>query len=239
MGKTVVVTGGAQGIGAALADAFKQQGFNVAIADLAFSEFERRGSILSGPCDVRERASAASFIDRVVGEFGTVDVLVNNAGIYPMQPFEDISPDDWDKVLGTNAKSVFNLSQLTIPHMKKRSWGRIINIASNTFFMGTPNLVHYVASKGAIIGFSRALAAEMGRHGITVNCVAPNFTRTEGTAVVEATAPEIVELTVAMQAVPRVSKPRDIVGTVLFLASDQSEFMTGQTLVVDGGGVKH
>lgn len=238
MSRTVLVTGGAQGIGSALAHAFAQAGDRVAIADLAYTQFDRRDGWLTGPCDVSDRASCEQFLQRVVSDLGPIEILVNNAGIYPMQRFEEITPDDWNRVLATNLGSVFHMSQLCIPNMRARSWGRIINIASNTFFMGTPNLAHYVASKGAMIGLSRSLAAEIGGDGITVNCVAPNFTRTEGTSIVEETAPQVVAQIVAMQAIPRVSEPKDVIGTVMFLASSCADFLTGQTIVVDGGAVK-
>lgn len=239
MGRTVLVTGGAQGIGAALVQAFAQQGDRVAIADLAFQNFQRNEGLFTGPCDVRDRGSCTEFVGRVAVELGPVDVLINNAGIYPMQRFEDISPDDWDSVLATNLGSVFHLSQLCLPNMRARSWGRIINVTSNTFFMGTPYLAHYVASKGGIIGLSRSLASEMGRYGITVNCIAPSFTRTEGTAMIEQAAPEVVTQTVAMQAIERVAVPTDVVGVALFLASDGAEFLTGQTIATDGGASKN
>jgi NAD(P)-dependent dehydrogenase (short-subunit alcohol dehydrogenase family) len=236
--RTVLVTGGGRGIGAAIAKMFEGLCDQVAVADLCFSSFERKDSRLTGPCDVRQRSSVNAFVDRVHKEFGPVDILVNNAGIYPMQPFESISEGDWNNVLATNAGSVFHFCQAVLPDMRQRQFGRIINIASNTFFMGLPNMAHYIASKGAVIGLTKSLAAEVGAHGITVNCIAPNFTRTEGTAIVESQAPEVVKQTVASQAVPRVGLPEDILGSVEFLASKGSSFMTAQTMVVDGGTVR-
>ncbi len=156
-----------------------------------------------------------------------------------MQPFEKITKEEWDRVITTNVSSVFNTCQASIPNMKKKKWGRIINIVSNTFFMGLPNMAHYIASKGAIIGMSRSLSSEFGEFGLTVSCVAPNFTRTEGTAVVEANAPEVVAQTIASQSIPRVATPKDVLGAILFLAGEEAAFMTGQTLVVDGGTIKY
>lgn len=236
--RTVLVTGGGRGIGAAIATMFRDQGDRVAIADISFDTFERSGNHLLGPCDVRDRLSVRAFVDRVEQEIGPVDILVNNAGIYPMQPFEEIQEDQWRNVMATNVDSVFHFAQAVLPNMRARKWGRIINIASNTFFMGLPYLSHYVASKGAVIGLSKSLAAEVGADGITVNCIAPNFTRTEGTAVVERDAPDVVAQTIASQAVPRIGLPQDIVGSVRFLASDDSAFMTAQTMVVDGGTIR-
>lgn len=240
MPRIVIVTGAARGIGAAISKMFAEQGYGVASADLSYTSFESsEPNSLTGPCDVRDENSVQDFVRETEKLLGPVDVLVNNAGIYPMQPFETISYADWRRVMATNVDSVFNFCQATLPGMRARKWGRIINIASNTFFMGLPNMTHYVASKGAVIGLSRSLAAEVGADGVTVNCIAPNFTRTEGTAIVEREAPEVVAQTVASQAIPRVALPADVLGAVEFLASDAAAFMTGQTMVVDGGTIKH
>ncbi len=240
MSRTVIVTGAAQGIGAAIAGKFAEKGYAVARADLKFDSFDLRGTHeLVGHCDVGNAESVSEFVAATVRHLGSADILVNNAGIYPMQPFQTISSAEWRRVMATNVDSVFHFCQETLPHMRARGWGRVINIASNTFFMGLPNMAHYIASKGAMIGLSRSLAAEVGADGVTVNCIAPNFTRTEGTAVVEREAPEVVAQTVASQAIPRLSAPADILGTVCFLASEDAAFITGQTLVVDGGTIKH
>jgi len=239
MAKVVLVTGSGQGIGAAIAAAFVARGYAVAGADIAYEGVTRSADMLRVQCDVSDRSSVETMVRAVETELGPIAVLVNNAGIYPMQPFESISLEDWNRVIATNLGSVFNTCQCIIPSMKQAGWGRIINISSNTFFMGLPNMAHYIASKGAVIGMTRSLSSEFGTFGITANCVAPNFTRTEGTAIVEATAPEVVAQTVASQSIPRVAVPADVLGTILFLASDEAAFMTGQTLVVDGGTIKH
>lgn len=238
--RTAVVTGGAQGIGAAIAAMLTARGHRVAVADLAFPDFARIGGVsLHGPCDVRDPASIRRFVEQTELVLGQVDILVNNAGIYPMQPFTTITTEDWRNVMATNVDSVFHFCQATLPAMRCHGWGRIINIASNTFFMGLPNMAHYVASKGAMIGMARSLAAEVGRDGVTVNCVAPNFTRTEGTALVEKEAKEVVAAIIATQSIGRLAMPDDIVGTVGFLVSDDAAFITGQTIVVDGGLIKN
>lgn len=237
-GKVVLVTGSAQGIGAAIAARFGSLGYRVAGADLAYQGVETAPDLLRVACDVSDRASVEAMIAAVREALGPVSILVNNAGIYPMQPFETISEGDWNRVMGTNLTSVFNTCQCTLPAMREAGWGRIINIVSNTFFMGLPNLAHYIASKGAVIGMTRSIAAEYGPFGITANCIAPNFTRTEGTAAVEAQAPEVIARTVASQAIPRVALPEDVVDAVSFLAGEGAAFMTGQTLIVDGGTIK-
>ncbi|GEO01628.1 hypothetical protein NSE01_34600 [Novosphingobium sediminis] len=238
-GKVVLVTGSGQGIGAAIAAEFARRGYRVAGADRAYAGVEAGSDLLRIACDVGDRASVEMMIGTVQEALGPIEILVNNAGIYPMQPFETISPEDWSRVMATNLTSVFNTCQCALPAMRQAGWGRVINIVSNTFFMGLPNFAHYIASKGAVIGMTRSIAAEYGRFGITANCIAPNFTRTEGTAVVEAQAPEVVAQTVASQAIPRVALPQDVLDAVLFLAGEGAGFMTGQTLVCDGGTIKH
>lgn len=239
MVRVVLVTGSGQGIGAAIAAGFVSRGYAVAGADIAYKGVNRSADMVRVQCDVSDRSSVEAMVQAVEAELGPIAILVNNAGIYPMQPFESITPADWHRVISTNLGSVFNTCQCIVPSMKRAGWGRIINISSNTFFMGLPHMAHYIASKGAVIGLTRSLSSEFGRFGITANCVAPNFTRTEGTAIVEATAPEVVAQTVASQSIPRVAVPDDVLGTILFLAGDEAAFMTGQTLVVDGGTIKH
>lgn len=239
MSRVVLVSGSAQGIGAAIADAFADRGFSVVGADISYAGFNEAAGMIRAHCDVSNRNSVMALFSDVEAAVGPIDILVNNAGVYPMQPFEKITKEEWDRVIATNLSSVFNTCQAAIPNMKNKKWGRIINIVSNTFFMGLPNMAHYIASKGAIIGMSRSLSSEFGEFGLTVNCVAPNFTRTEGTAVVEANAPEVVAQTIASQSIPRVATPKDVLGAILFLAGEEAAFMTGQTLVVDGGTIKY
>ncbi|MGL6044626.1 MAG: SDR family NAD(P)-dependent oxidoreductase [Sandaracinobacteroides sp.] len=237
--RTVLVTGAASGIGAAIAAMFHARGHRVASADIAHGEFAKPASDrFAGSCDVRDCQSVGRFVAAASAHLGPVEILVNNAGIYPMQPFATITPDVWRNVMATNVDSVFHFCSETLPTMRASGWGRIINIASNSFFLGLPNLSHYIASKGAMIGLSRSLAAEVGGDGVTVNCIAPNFTRTEGTAAVADQEPELVASLVRAQSIPRLAMPSDILGTVAFLASDEAAFLTGQTLVVDGGHAK-
>lgn len=239
--RVAMVTGGARGIGAAIAEMLHARGHAVAVADLSLPDgmVQRGDRRFAGTCDVSNASSVRQFVDAARDVLGPIDILVNNAGIYPMQPFLEMTQADWHHVFTVNVDSVFHCSQAVLPDMRSRGWGRIINITSNTFFMGLPGMAHYIGSKGAVIGITRSLASEFGADGITVNCVAPNFTRTPGTAPVEEHAPDVVAQAVAAQAVPRVQLPGDLTGAVGFLASDDSAFVTGQTLVVDGGAIKH
>lgn len=240
--KTVLITGAAAGIGAAIAGMFRDKGARLALADIRYDGVRTVGNggnpELSCHCDVSDEASVRHMIERVTAELGPVDVLVNNVGIYPRHAFLDIDYAEWKRVLNTNLDSVFLLSRATIPGMLDRGWGRIINITSNTVYSGLPELSHYVASKSGMVGLTRCLATEFGGSGITCNCVAPNLTRTEGTHDLLAQNPGLVDMVVASQAIPRLQETADLLGAVRFLASEDSGFMTGQTLVVDGGTIK-
>lgn len=240
-GRAVVVTGAASGIGAAIAAMFGERGARVAAADIAFQGYSTGSADdrteFRGRCDVSDERSVAEFFKNAATRIGPADILVNNAGIFPMQPFLEIDYAAWRRVLQTNLDSVFFTCRAAIPAMRESGWGRIINIASNSFHMGLPELSHYLASKGGMIGLTRSLAAEFGESGITANCIAPNFTETGGTRETAETRPELVEQIVASQAVRRLARPADLLGAVRFLASRDSAFLTGQTLVVDGGTV--
>jgi NAD(P)-dependent dehydrogenase (short-subunit alcohol dehydrogenase family) len=175
--------------------------------------------------------------------FGRCDILINNAGIYPIQPFEQLTFADWRRVMALNLDAVFLVTRAFAPDMKRRGWGRVINLSSSTFNMVASGYTHYIASKGGVIGFTRALATEMANHGVTVNAISPSLTRTPGT---EGRMPrpgrkdmdEEFEQIAKIQAIRRVQVPEDLTGVVSFLASDDSAFMTGQTLYVDGGMVR-
>ena len=242
--KVALVTGAANGIGRAVALKLSGDGFAIAIADLEdasaiVEEIKSNGGRASSVlCDCAYPDAIADFCKSIDEVYGGTDVLVHSAGIYPRQAFSDISHDDWHRVMNVNLNSLFYLAKGCVPSMKNKGWGRIIALASNTFYLGIPELSHYQSSKGGVIGFIRGLSAELGEDGITCNSVAPTLTRTKGTLETSPHKPEFFEFIAQMQAIKRTGLPEDVTGTVAFLASDASAFMTGQTLTVDGGFAK-
>jgi NAD(P)-dependent dehydrogenase (short-subunit alcohol dehydrogenase family) len=219
-GQVAVVTGGAQGIGRAIADGLSEDGAAVEVWDLATN------------VDVTDAEAVASAAEDVLARRERIDVLINNAGIYPHIPFEEMTFADWRRVLGLNLDGVFLCSHAVYPGMRARRYGRIVNISSATFFIGYPGLSAYVASKGGIIGFTRALAREAGPHSITVNAVTPGLIATERALAEEA---DVFDEIVPEQAVARPGKPEDIADCVRYLVRPESSWVTGQTFNVDGG----
>jgi (S)-1-phenylethanol dehydrogenase len=243
-GKVAVITGGARGLGQAYAKRLAADGVDVAVADLGPGDETMALVRAAGrralhvPCDVSKPEDVARLADEVAREFGRCDILVNNAGVFPNQPFEAISFADWRRVLSINLDAMFLTAQAFVPGMRARGWGRIVNMASNTFATPVTNFVHYVASKGGVIGFTRALASELGPHGVTVNAIAPSLTRTPGTLSAGGQPAERFDMVKNLQAIKRSEEPADLVGALAFLTSDESAFITGQTIVVDGGWVR-
>jgi NAD(P)-dependent dehydrogenase (short-subunit alcohol dehydrogenase family) len=243
-GKVALVTGASQGIGRAIADGLAEAGARIVVADLDRSE-EAAASYADGvgiTCDVSQEADVARLVDEVVERCGTIDVLVNNAGLYAsleMRPFDQIPLDEWRRVMDVNVASMFLMCRAVLPVMRQNGGGKIVNISSGTPFRGVPFLLHYVTSKGAIVAFTRALAKEVGKDNVLVNCVAPGFTMSAG---VEA-HPEVIEklrdVSVAARTIQRDQVPEDVVGAVVFLCSDGASFVTGQTIVIDGGQYFH
>ncbi len=215
-----MVTGGASGIGAAIVEGLSEDGATVEIFDL------------ENGVDVSDEQSVLRAREALVARHGRIDVLVNNAGIYPHIPFEELTFAQWRHVLGTNLDGVFLCSHAVYPVMRSRRYGRIVNISSATFFIGYPGLSAYVASKGGIIGFTRALAREAGPHEITVNAVTPGLIATERALADEAA---VFDEIVPEQAVQRPGTPQDIADCVRFLVRPESSWITGQTFNVDGG----
>lgn len=242
--KTAVVTGGARGIGQAFARRLAADGMRVAIADVEAAE-ETLGLVeaagadgLTVTCDV-SRAEDVEALASAVGErFGSCDVLVANAGIYPVAPFEEVDFSQWRRVMAVNLDSLFHLVRAFLPGMRAAGWGRIVCMATNGFHTGLPMLTPYVASKGGVIGFVRSLAGEIGSDGITINALAPSLTRTAGTLAGPHAGLGWFERVAATQAIPRTQTPEDLTGALAFLVSDAAGFITGQTLAVDGGGVR-
>ena len=234
-GKVALVTGGAQGIGAAIAGGLRAEGATVAIADLT----PPADGIQA---DVSDEGDVARMIQETLGLHGRLDILINNAGLYAslaMRPFTEIPLDEWRQVMDVNVASMFLTCRAAVPVMREQGGGKIVNISSGTPFRGVPFLLHYVTSKGAIVAFTRALAKELGKDAIHVNCVAPGFTMSAG---VEA-HPEVVEklrdVSVAARTIQRDQVPEDVVGAVVYFASPGSAFVTGQTIVIDGGQYFH
>jgi NAD(P)-dependent dehydrogenase (short-subunit alcohol dehydrogenase family) len=243
-GKVALVTGGAQGIGYAIAEGLAAEGARIVVADLQRAE-EAAQTFPDGiglGADVADEDAVQELVDDVVERCGTIDVLVNNAGLYAsleMRAFTEIPLDEWRRVMDVNVASMFLMCRAVVPLMRAQGGGRIVNISSGTPFRGVPFLLHYVTSKGAIVAFTRALAKELGKDGVLVNCVAPGFTISAG---VEA-HPEVVEklrdVSVAARTLQRDQLPEDVVGAVVYLAGPGSEFVTGQTIVIDGGQYFH
>jgi NAD(P)-dependent dehydrogenase (short-subunit alcohol dehydrogenase family) len=246
--KVAIVTGAAQGIGADYARALAAEGAAVALADVldpqAVSDEigASGGRALACPTDVSDPASVAELMRACVEAFGRVDILVNNAGIFgslALRPFEQIPSDEFDAVMRVNIRGVFECSKAAAPLMRHQKYGKIVNIASGTVFKGTPMLMHYVASKGAVVAMTRCMAREMGNDGIRVNCIAPGLTMSESVRSNPSWTESIIASNMASRALKREANPEDMLGTLIFLCSPESDFITGQTIVVDGGSVMH
>jgi NAD(P)-dependent dehydrogenase (short-subunit alcohol dehydrogenase family) len=238
-GKTAIVTGGANGIGRAFCRRLAAEGAGVVVADIADGAAtvadiaQHGGRAIAVRCDQTSEADIARLQGVVADEFGGCDILVHNAGIYPTEPFEGMTFAEWRRVLTINLDSVFHLVKAVLPNMKAKGWGRIISMSSTTFHAGLAGSTHYTASKAALIGFSRALASELGQYGITVNTIAPGLVKTATTD--GGPQHQWFEALAQQQAIKRTEVPEDLVGPLAFLASDDAAFVTGQTLLVDGG----
>jgi NAD(P)-dependent dehydrogenase (short-subunit alcohol dehydrogenase family) len=245
-GRSAIVTGGAQGIGAAYAAALAAEGADVVVADIVDTQRavdtigNTGGRIVGVHCDVASAKSCSDMAAAAIRAFGKIDILVNNAAIFASitrKPFEELSVDEWDQVMAVNVRGTFNAVKAVFPDMKKNKRGKIINVSSATVFSGTPGMLHYVTSKGAVVAFTRSLAREVAVHGITVNGIAPGLTMSEGLLNQRDVLEPFAKVAMASRAIKREQLPEDLVGTLLYLASSDSDFMTGQTITVDGGYV--
>jgi NAD(P)-dependent dehydrogenase (short-subunit alcohol dehydrogenase family) len=234
-GKVAIVTGGAQGIGAAIAAGLEAEGAEVVVVDLEPPE----GGIRA---DVSSEDDVARMVEEALERNGRVDILVNNAGLYAsleMRAFTEIPLEEWRQVMDVNVASMFLTCRAVVPVMRDQGGGKIVNISSGTPFRGVPFLLHYVTSKGAIVALTRALAKELGKDSIHVNCVAPGFTMSDGVK----SNPKVVEalrdVSIASRTLQRDQVPEDVVGAVVFLCTPAADFVTGQTMVIDGGQYFH
>jgi NAD(P)-dependent dehydrogenase (short-subunit alcohol dehydrogenase family) len=247
-GKVAIVTGGAKGIGFAVAEALAARGAAVVIADVegaeaAAAKLRSKEARATGVAvDVASETDTAKMAAAATSAFGGIDILVNNAAIFTSltpRPFEEIDPADWRRVMDVNTTGVFLCARAVLPAMKAGGGGRIVNISSGVAFKGNPWFSHYVASKGAVLSFTRALATELGRHNVLVNSVAPGFTLSDGVVANPALVAGAREPSLRGRVLARDMTPADVVGAVAFFAGPDSAFITGQTLVVDGGAYFH
>lgn len=249
-GRVAIVTGSSRSIGAVVAKRFAREGAKVvvnyhthpALAEGVVQDIlQNGGTAFAFGADVSSPPEVEAMVEETVKRFGTVDILVNNAAIDPRKTWYEITADEWDRIMATNVRSQFLCAKAVFPYMREKKYGKIVNVSSVTFFTGQRGFVHYVASKGAIIGFTRALAREVGEYNITVNCITPGAVLTE--TEYEKFGPEAVEAStkrlVAEQCFARRETADDVAGTFVFLASAESDFITGQTFNVDGGWVFH
>jgi NAD(P)-dependent dehydrogenase (short-subunit alcohol dehydrogenase family) len=239
-GKIALVTGAAAGIGQAYARRLAADGAAVIAADINDASetvqliADAGGRAVSAHVDVSDEASVAE-LKSAADAFGRVDILVNNAGIYPFAPIGDLTFAQWRKVMSVNLDSVFLVTTQFLPAMREAGWGRVVCISTGMFHQGSPGASHYVASKGAVIGFVRSVASEVGDDGVTVNAIAPGLVRSAGTSTGYHDSAGLFDKVASAQSIKRTQLPSDLDGVVSFLASDDARFITGQTIVVDGG----
>lgn len=247
-GKVAIVTGGAMGIGYAIAEALAGQGAAIVVADMkgageAAAKLRAKGyKAADVTADVSREEDAPRMAEAALAAFSSIDILVNNAAIYStltLKPFEELTVADWRKILDVNVIGQFLCCKAVLPTFKQQHAGRIINISSGVAFKGNPGMLHYVASKGAIVSMTRTLATELGEHGVLVNSVAPGFTLSDGVHANPELATAVSPFSIRGRALKRDMVPADVVGAVTFFAGPQAAFITGQTLVVDGGAYYH
>ena len=245
--KVAVVTGAAQGIGAAYARGMALEGARVVVTDISdtgpvVDEITSTGGKAIGiKVDVTDDKSLAEMVSKIESEFGPVEILINNAAIFAsiqFKPFTQIDNDEWDAVMRVNVRGPFQATKAVAPSMKKNGRGKIINISSGTFLRGAPMFCHYVASKGAVVGQTRALARELGNDNILVNCIMVGLTESEGVAAQSQYDPARAG-NMAARIIQRDMVPEDLLGTIYYLAGEDSDFISGQCFNVDGGAISY
>jgi 3-oxoacyl-[acyl-carrier protein] reductase len=246
-GKTAIVTGGAKGLGRAFCLGLVREGARIlAVTRKDLDNLDQTVKMIRSmggeaelfQADVSNEAETQAMAREAINKFGRIDILVNNAAIYDgikRKPFLEIDLKEWDLVMNVNVKGAFLATRAVFPYMKEQGSGKIINLASEVFFTGSNGFAHYVASKGGIIGLTRALAVELGPFNICINCIAPGFTDTEASRGLA----DVAKYDTSKTPLRRLEKPEDLVGAALFLASSESDFITGQTLLIDGGRAMH
>lgn len=246
-GRIIIITGAAQGIGATFALALAEQGAKVAVCDVISPEQtvarikELGGEAWGENCDVTDARAVARFVAKTESNFGGIHGLVNNAALFatlPKRPIEEIESADFDRVMAVNVRGAFECAKAVVPVMRRQGYGKIVNIASGTVFKGQVMMLSYVTSKGAVVAMTRCLARELGPAGIRANCLAPGFTMSEG-VIEQSNWVKDGQATVASRCLRREQTPGDLTGALAFLLAPGSDFMTGQTVVVDGGSVMH
>ncbi|HXT53257.1 MAG TPA: 3-oxoacyl-ACP reductase family protein [Candidatus Eisenbacteria bacterium] len=238
--KSVIITGGGGKIAKAYGMAFAKEGAKLSLPDIASADHtvnairDAGGAAITMACDVSNEESVKAMVDQTVKQFGTVDILINNAAYFMTVwkgPFWEMTVEEFDKAMAVNVRGSWLCAKAVVPQMQKQQGGKIINVSSNVALTGNPNYIHYVTSKGALIAMTRAMARELGDWNICVNTVSPGFVVTEGRKV----DPEYEKIRAQQRSIKRSQVENDLVGTVLFLSSPESDFMTGQLLNVDGG----
>lgn len=244
-GRSAIITGGGQGIGREYALRFAAEGAKITVAEINAENANKvveeiranGGDAISVTTDVSDEKNTIKMAQRAAEAYGKIDILVNNAAIYyglPHKSFLDISVDEWNKIMAVNSTGPFLCTKAVVPYMKKVGKGKIVNQSSSVFHVGTAFLLHYVTSKGGLIAMTRALARELGQFNINVNAIAPGFTLSEAGKLRD---PEYAKMLANIRSLKRDLYPKDLAGTVVFLCSDDSDSITGQTIVVDGGSV--
>ncbi len=246
-GRVAIVTGAGRGIGVHYAKALAEEGAKVCCSDILETENtvniikQAGGEAIGNRCDVTDPDQVRAMVADTVEAFGKVDIMVTNAAIFAdlqQRSFMEIPEEEWDRVMAVNTRGVFSCVKAVVPEMRKNGYGKIINVASGTVFKGTPMMLHYVSSKGAMVAFTRSLSRELGEHNISVNAIAPGLTMSEK-VVGDDQWLDIKDANAQTRAIKRDEVPEDLLGTLVYLSSSDSDFVTGQTIVVDGGSAMH